>query len=379
MDVRCERCQTEYEIEDAKVTDLGTEVQCSDCGNRFLVQRQAASTAAAPATAASESKAATEWVLETMHGHVHRFQSLTSLQKWIVERRVTRDDKISHDGQPWQRLGEIAEIVPFFDVVDQADRVRVAPVPTAAPASSPALTLPTPMTAEPVFAPVQTASPADSLGGVHLGAYPKAAEIGETAMIRLGASKVRAVLKLMLTMLVAAGVAYAGIVWQQQHLRSAVISSSVSAEEMAGPARARAATIPAAPVAEESSAPGKPAIEPGAATQPNELTDPATDPAIDEAPPTQQTTPEPPELLATQGYAALTHHRYAQAIVLFKRALLASPSNGTALFGLAEAYQATGQKKPALRTYRHYLQILPTGPSSIPARAHIRALESKRP
>jgi predicted Zn finger-like uncharacterized protein len=39
MDVRCERCQTEYEVEDASVSDLGTEVQCSDCGHRFVVKR----------------------------------------------------------------------------------------------------------------------------------------------------------------------------------------------------------------------------------------------------------------------------------------------------------------------------------------------------
>jgi predicted Zn finger-like uncharacterized protein len=41
MDVRCERCQSEYEVEDANVSDLGTEVQCSDCGHLFVVKRPA--------------------------------------------------------------------------------------------------------------------------------------------------------------------------------------------------------------------------------------------------------------------------------------------------------------------------------------------------
>lgn len=39
MDVRCERCQTEYQVEDANVSDLGTEVQCNDCGHLFVVKR----------------------------------------------------------------------------------------------------------------------------------------------------------------------------------------------------------------------------------------------------------------------------------------------------------------------------------------------------
>jgi predicted Zn finger-like uncharacterized protein len=119
MDVRCERCGTEYELDDESVPDGGVPVQCTTCGNTFAVSRAVAESAASgtPPTAA-------EWLLETSDGRLHRFRNLTSLQKWIIERKVTRDDKISRTGHAWRRLGEIVELGPFFDVVDEADRAK---------------------------------------------------------------------------------------------------------------------------------------------------------------------------------------------------------------------------------------------------------------
>jgi Flp pilus assembly protein TadD len=86
----------------------------------------------------------------------------------------------------------------------------------------------------------------------------------------------------------------------------------------------------------------------------------------------------PPAALAAQGYVALNHRQYPQAISLFKRALAGSPSNGTALFGLAEAYRGSGQASQALQSYRRYIQILPLGPDAGSARFQVRTLESKR-
>src|SRR5262245_37065323 len=117
MDVHCERCQTEYELEDSSVSDAGTQVQCSACGYMFLVRRpgpgaipaqsQPRSTSAGmgpppgppPAPDAEGPPPAAEWLLETSEGQVHRFRNLTSLQKWIIERKITRNDKISRTGQ----------------------------------------------------------------------------------------------------------------------------------------------------------------------------------------------------------------------------------------------------------------------------------------
>src|SRR3954470_11033188 len=123
MDVRCERCQTEYELEDSSVSDEGTQVQCTACGNTFVVTHPHSEPAEAEADG---SPPVAEWLLETPGGPAHRFRNLTSLQKWIIERKVTREDRISRTGHAWRRLGEIVELAPFFDVVDEADRGRAA-------------------------------------------------------------------------------------------------------------------------------------------------------------------------------------------------------------------------------------------------------------
>jgi predicted Zn finger-like uncharacterized protein len=120
MDVRCESCHTEYELDDGSVNESGTDVQCTFCGHTFTVFRRDA----LPATGASVMGA--EYVLETADGRVHRLRDLTVLQKWIIERRVTRSDRLSQGGQNWTRLGALEDLAPFFDVVDEADRARAS-------------------------------------------------------------------------------------------------------------------------------------------------------------------------------------------------------------------------------------------------------------
>ena len=43
MDVRCEKCQTEYDFDDARVTEAGVTVKCTQCGFVFKVKKRAAS------------------------------------------------------------------------------------------------------------------------------------------------------------------------------------------------------------------------------------------------------------------------------------------------------------------------------------------------
>ncbi|MEA2701039.1 MAG: hypothetical protein QOI66_5310, partial [Myxococcales bacterium] len=71
-----------------------------------------------------------DWLLATQEGQTHRFRDLTTLHKWIVERKVTREDRVSQKGGAWRQLGDLLDLAPFFDVVAQADRARAAE-PTA--------------------------------------------------------------------------------------------------------------------------------------------------------------------------------------------------------------------------------------------------------
>ncbi len=178
MDVRCQKCGIEYEFDDAKVTGAGVTVKCTGCGHVFKVKRETPSVAssgptslgphvvgtdaagptaiggataggALPRTASvgfsglvntSPGASDIEWMVRQGSGTVYRFKELTTLQKWIVERKVTRADEISKTGRTWKPLGEISELASFFQVVEAASAAvsagAMAPMLPFAPAGA---------------------------------------------------------------------------------------------------------------------------------------------------------------------------------------------------------------------------------------------------
>ena len=120
MDIVCPKCSTEYEFDDARVPASGVAVKCTTCEHTFKVHRPPA---AAPPGGAQASRS---WMIRTAAGALLKFQELTTLQQWIVERKVTRDDQISRVGDTWKRLGDIAELSSFFQVMDAAATPRAS-------------------------------------------------------------------------------------------------------------------------------------------------------------------------------------------------------------------------------------------------------------
>lgn len=137
MDIVCPQCSTEYEFEDSKVTEAGVTVKCANCGYTFKVRRRQI-VETEPVIEDAEPPVAEEklWMVQTTHGEVLRFKELPTLQQWIVERKVGREDRISRTGETWKRLGDIAELSSFFQVIDAAAQSS-APVAAAAPAHLP--------------------------------------------------------------------------------------------------------------------------------------------------------------------------------------------------------------------------------------------------
>jgi predicted Zn finger-like uncharacterized protein len=210
MDVRCEKCLTIYEFDEAQIGPNGVTVKCTQCGNLFKVKRkettaelqspfvqarspaytppasqpasrgggpaqpnpprpgpmtprsthtgipQLASTvpmsqprerdrdrdrerererepAPAPAPSAAPPTAdEPKWMVRIkQNGQVYSFREMTTLQQWIVERKVTRKDEISRDGAMWKTLGGVPELEPFFQIVDQASAPKAPPAPSA--------------------------------------------------------------------------------------------------------------------------------------------------------------------------------------------------------------------------------------------------------
>jgi len=195
MDVRCERCKTLYELDDARVSEAGTTVRCTTCGHVFRVRKKVLLMTEAVG-AGGESSAVPPpvaekppWRVRSPNGRVIAFRELTSMQKWIVERKFGRDDEISLHGDSWKRLGDIAELQPFFLLLDEVDRVhdleerlRKAELPdegppllerelgftSPAPPPDPSRPIPTPIRLETPIDPPPEAPPA-GIGSFDLG------------------------------------------------------------------------------------------------------------------------------------------------------------------------------------------------------------------
>lgn len=110
MDVRCERCGTVYELDPARLSSGPVTVRCTACKHTFRLLRPD------PENAAPKRA----WLVRTAAGRLVSFRELTTLQKWIVEGRIGRDDEISKNGETWKRLGNIVELEAFFSVYEKA-------------------------------------------------------------------------------------------------------------------------------------------------------------------------------------------------------------------------------------------------------------------
>ena len=75
------------------------------------------------------------WRVRQANGNLVTFRELTTLQRWIVERELSRDDEISLTGEKWKRLGDIGQLSSFFRVVDEAQRVDPLVLPIREPGS----------------------------------------------------------------------------------------------------------------------------------------------------------------------------------------------------------------------------------------------------
>lgn len=120
MDVRCEKCSTEYEFDENRIGANGVTVKCTACGFVFKVRRPKKVAPPRATTTLGKGPQGREWLVRKPDGQMIAFRELTTLQKWIVEGRINRDDEISKNGETWKRLGNILELEPFFSVYEKA-------------------------------------------------------------------------------------------------------------------------------------------------------------------------------------------------------------------------------------------------------------------
>jgi predicted Zn finger-like uncharacterized protein len=190
MDVRCEKCQTEYELDEARLKPGGVTVKCTNCGHMFKIRRRTITNVGAPpvpretgaqrpppspkAAATLHAMAAPppvpvvapvrpdsifdesqpigideaptavdrQWLLRLENGEQKSCRELATLQQWIIAGVVTRESLISRTGKTWKRIGDIAELGQYFNIADEARAQRERLKAPSKPAFVPTTTIP---------------------------------------------------------------------------------------------------------------------------------------------------------------------------------------------------------------------------------------------
>lgn len=186
MDVRCEKCGTEYELDDSRMKPAGVSVKCTSCGHVFRVRRHPVTsvgvggTEMPPAQRRPDTERDLEpvlddepeaeyrsdtipiptmtagptpgprqvrmtpsnarslarnkernWLVRLPGGEIETCRELATLHQWIIAGKVTRNSGISRTGKSWKKLGEIRELGPFFDVAEETRRNRMSGIGAA--------------------------------------------------------------------------------------------------------------------------------------------------------------------------------------------------------------------------------------------------------
>ncbi|WP_225410060.1 tetratricopeptide repeat protein [Stigmatella hybrida] len=451
MDVRCDRCKSQYQLEDARIPEAGLTVQCPTCQYVFGLKKktllitlavkpgQELSSpvvilgSSAPVVAPDEGpepglppagagERSREWRVRQASGNVFSLKDLTTLQKWIIERKVVRDDEISLTGDNWKRLGDIAELATFFQVLDEAQRASLLQAQME------------------LGKALGTQKPGGPAGGTPVGAGNLSPRPQGPVAMRRGSP-----LPLLVLLLLGAGGAfYYFQVWGPQREEAARAESVRKEEAQQAQLRAERAAAEAPPATPDAGGGNDPsdagealaaAVPPdsqdaggeedavelvdvgaladagadaGEAVDAGGEADAGTDldggsPPVKRPEPVRdynyymaqgdrlrarerfvaaaeafanaaELEPERAEPYSGRGLALLDLGNPQEAAREFEQALRLNPRYGEAMIGLAETYRSQGKKAEAIRYYQRYLEILPEGPEAEVARSAIERL-----
>ncbi len=148
MNIPCTHCLTPNEVTLPPANPDGVvptiSIRCSACGNIFSPEAPAKKSydstkvepprrvpppaAAYPHQPRSAPPQQPTYTVN-QDGEIYQVQDLSAVQRWIVENRLTRDGKISTDGQWWDRLGDRPEFKSFFEMLERVHALESRPEP----------------------------------------------------------------------------------------------------------------------------------------------------------------------------------------------------------------------------------------------------------
>ncbi|MBA2664578.1 MAG: zinc-ribbon domain-containing protein [Bradymonadaceae bacterium] len=120
MDVCCPQCRTVYEFDERQIRSGAVTLKCSQCQHLFRLE--------VPAAHVEENHR--RWMVKSASsGDILYFAGFDVLHRWIMERKVQKDDAISRTGKSWKTLGTIGEFMPIFQVVESIANISSASEP----------------------------------------------------------------------------------------------------------------------------------------------------------------------------------------------------------------------------------------------------------
>jgi hypothetical protein len=158
--LRCPQCATEYDLRPpgGGRSLARIKFRCTNCGaqltdTHLLTEQEPepespdlpfASDPVAPGPAdpvppedaRPKPQESAEGALLKQEGKVYHVRSLATIQRWIVERRVLREDLISTGGGTWEPVGSHPDLDVFFHMVERLDELELGSRGLAEPHST---------------------------------------------------------------------------------------------------------------------------------------------------------------------------------------------------------------------------------------------------
>jgi predicted Zn finger-like uncharacterized protein len=316
MHIHCERCQSEFDLDDSQVGGGRVEVQCSVCAHVFWVEQPGSNETGHGALSASPSP--DNWLGDRTEGNargpIHKSRGAL---KFLVGLTVA---------------GAVASV----GILWQEGRIHLAGVPKASGEA-----------AGPAQGPNRIAADRKRNPGaeaIALGQAPPAPD--SQPMPEVAPTTPRP--------------------------STRPVVEALPSPRAAEPAQEPEKAAPSAPSAHSESydklvADGDRLLQSGSSVKAKDLYQKAL-----------RARPSGWKALCGLGFATLRLGQIPVAYEYFKRALSAKPAYPPALFGLAEIHRARGERTLALQSYKHYLQITPNGKEAEAARRQIETLQASR-
>ncbi|MBN2717102.1 MAG: zinc-ribbon domain-containing protein [Deltaproteobacteria bacterium] len=113
MQIRCEKCKTEYSLDEKLLAPKGSPVRCTQCGNVFKAFPPASKP---PAGSLPPTDPAVPWVLYRKSGETRKFLDTKKLQNFIADGKASGMDLVSRFGGPWKNIAVTTELKGFLPV-----------------------------------------------------------------------------------------------------------------------------------------------------------------------------------------------------------------------------------------------------------------------